>query len=257
MVTATAAPLCIDESISQILNSEQGADGEFTFVVLGDSQSIDIVYLPILEQIKEESPAFILHTGDLTFSGLEHEYEHYEDVLRSYPIPIVHVAGNHDIMQGKENYACYVGAFNWCFDYGGCRFVGLDNSSGAFSAASIDYAACTLEADSPTFLAFHHPPHYKEWDIHAMLPESNGGNGDQLLHMLQPDKVKAAFSGHLHLHDRQDIDGIPFIISGCGGARIYKFGFGVTEYGYVRVNVRGHGNEVDFTWVPLRDSPFG
>jgi 3',5'-cyclic AMP phosphodiesterase CpdA len=122
---------------------------------------------------------------------------------------------------------------------------------------SIEYAACTLEQDSPTFVAFHHPPHYKEWDIHAMLPESNGGNGDQLLHLLEEASISAAFSGHLHLHDKKTINGIPYIISGCGGARIYKFGFGVTEYGYVLVKVSDYGNDIEYNWVPLRNSPFG
>jgi 3',5'-cyclic AMP phosphodiesterase CpdA len=255
-VCASAAPLCIDENIELILDGAAAEDGSFTFAVLGDSQSVDIVYLPLLNQILEDNPAFILHTGDLTFSGSAREFEHYEDILRDYPIPIVHVIGNHDIIKDKANYYRYVGDYNWCFDFGGCRFIGLDNSSGAFLPEGIEFAYNALDPGAPIFVAFHHPPAIKKWQMHAMVADEDGGNGDQMLHILEDASVTAVFSGHLHLHDKYIINGIPYIISGCGGARIYKFGFGVTEYGYVIVSVDKFGKDINYRWVPLRDYPF-
>jgi len=251
-LTAWAAPLRIDESIELIQADSRGNDGQFTFVVLGDSQSVDIVYLPVLEQILDDDPVFILHAGDVTFSGSEQEFEHYQELIADYPIPIVHVAGNHDIVSGPANFPRYVGDSNWEFEFGGCRFIGLDNSSGAFDTETIMFAGYAIDPSMPSFLIFHHPPHYDRWEVHAMVADEDGGNGGLIARMIRQGNVQGVFSGHLHLFDQYIYSGTPHIISGGAGATLYRTRYGLSERGYVVVSVRDYGNNVSFQWTPLR-----
>lgn len=253
LLLATAslcAPLSIQENIRAILADKSGVEGGFSFVVIGDSRSGDKVYARLLEIAASYKPLFILSTGDMVNAGSEGEFKHYAKQLASLQIPIVHVPGNHDISNGRANYAKFFGPAVWYFDYGNYRFIGLDNAGGGFSAETIAFAQKALKTDKTCFVAFHKPPDMDRWKVHAMKSDGAGGRGGELLALIENATVPYVFLGHIHLYDEIDYKGTKYVISAGGGAPLYsQYGFGRAEYGFVVVHVGADG--ISHEWIPL------
>jgi hypothetical protein len=75
------------------------------------------------------------------------------------------------------------------------------------------------------FVVFHHPPY-------SSANSTDATNMDWPFAQWGADAV---FSGHQHLYERLSVDGIPYIISGLGGASISTFGT-VDPHSQVRYN---------------------
>jgi predicted phosphodiesterase len=243
----------------------------FTFIVLGDDRDSDDVYRKLLMQVNDyaaahtgaERPTFVLHTGDMVAHGTTEEWQRYASLRNSCTLPMVHVRGNHEIRAtgGASNYGRFVGNPMWVFDYGGCRFIGMDNSNGHFTPQSIsvlriylglpgaDGSQPVLPSMRRSFIVMHQPPYVGRWQVHAMRPD---GLGDQLVQAAAEAHASAVFCGHIHLYDEMDVSGVPYIISGGAGAPLYgSYGFGKAEHGFVVVHVTPA--QVSWDWVPAQD----
>lgn len=264
-----AAPVSIPESlgnqanIAEIQSLPKPAGDEFSFVVIGDSRSGDAVFTSLLSQINAYAashsgagrPLFVLHTGDIVPSGKSAEWANFSDMRSALTLPMVFVRGNHELKSGAgaADYANYIGANQWSFDFGGCRFVGLDNAAGSFGTDAAAYLSSTLDAGPAwqhAFVLFHEPPPVGRWQAHSMHDDAHGGNSAGVLAAIGDRHVSAVFLGHIHLYDEMDIGGVPYIISAGGGAPLYGYlGFGKAEHGFVVVHVAQSG--VTWDWVPL------
>jgi len=143
------------------------------------------VYRGLLKQSLEYDPAFILHTGDMVNSGTAREFKHYAGLLQDIAVPVVHVAGNHEIRYGRSTYEKWFGACNWSFDYGGCRFIGLDNPGGRFGKRDFEFVKAHLDAQVPTFVLFHKPLPLGRWKVHSMESDGAGGRGTEMHKLLK------------------------------------------------------------------------
>ncbi len=242
----------------------------FSFIVLGDDRDGEEIYRRLLAQVTDytaahsgrDKPQFILHTGDMVAHGTTAEWETYAAIRNTCALPMVHVRGNHEIRAagGASNYARFVGNTLWAFDYAGCRFIGMDNSDGRFSADGIgvlrkylglpgsDGSAPVLTAPRRSFVVMHEPPYVGHWQVHALHPDSAGGRGGEMMHAVTEAHVSAVFCGHIHMHDELQLDGVPYIISGGAGAPLYgQLGFGDAEHGFLVVHVRP--GDVSWEWV--------
>jgi hypothetical protein len=86
-----------------------------------------------------------------------------------------------------------------------------------------------------------------------MESDGAGGRGTEMHKLLKKYGVKTVFLGHIHLYDEMSYDGIEYIISGGGGAPLYRqYGFGKAEYGLLVVRVK-HG-QAQCEWVKLPDT---
>lgn len=227
-----------------------GEDGEFSFAAIGDTRSGDAVFSKLLEQIETSGAEFVVHLGDLVARGTAEEYEAYQELIDKFPLPLIPVRGNHEIASGTANFIEYIGAEHWTFDYGGYRFVGIDNGDGKFDDLALHTVKEAIGANLPTFICFHMPPPVEPWVAHSMKTDANGGGWSALQGTLTQGDVRAVFVGHLHLHDEMLIDGIPFIISGGGGSPLaLQYKFGVKEFGFYLVEV--DRSNVSWRWVPL------
>ena len=90
----------------------------------------------------KNSVKFAIVTGDLGYAGFDNAdvmFGTIQGFTRSFPIPMFHTPGNHDIvaihtvdwkkqteLHGSGAYTKYLGPIRWSFDYAGCHFVGLD-----------------------------------------------------------------------------------------------------------------------------------
>ena len=245
-----AVPLSLEKNIQAIQADQSGLEKGFLFIVLGDMRGNDDVYNRLLNKARDYKPLFILNTGDLVHKGGEGEFEHYKKLIVDFDIPILHVPGNHDVLFGSGPYRNFVGPLNWYFDYGNYRFAGLDNGAGKFSEADIEFAKKTLTDKKICLVAFHNPPPFGRWAVHAMQSDSEGGRGGDVIALMKQARVPLVFMGHIHLFDEMEVDGIKYVISAGGGAKLYgRYGFGKAEYGFVLVEVRPQG--ISYRWIPL------
>jgi Icc-related predicted phosphoesterase len=249
-LTGGAVPLSVEQNIQAILKDQSGSKEGFNFIVLGDSRGNEEIYKRLLNKAKGYKPLFILNTGDIVNEDEPSEYESYRKLIADYDIPILHIPGNHDVREGSAEYRRFVGETNWYFDYGNYRFIGLDNATGKFDDESIAFMKKTLTQTKVCLITFHKPPAIGHWTVHAMIDDQNGGRGGEVVKLIKNAGVPMVFLGHIHLYDELDIDGVKYIISAGGGAKLYgKYNFGKPEYGFVLVQVRPGG--ISHRWVPL------
>lgn len=109
--------------------------------------------LPRLERVRfivdSVKAAFAIMTGDLVKDALrvtEEEatrlYEMYDKTIKTFPVPVWNVPGNHEIfgierhkslvsekhpLYGKKMYRHYLGPDYYSFNYGGIHFIGLNS----------------------------------------------------------------------------------------------------------------------------------
>ncbi len=245
-----AVPLSLDQNINAVLAHRADVSEGFDFIVTGDSRDGPEVYTRLLNRAKAFNPLFILHTGDIVSKGRPAEYENYIKQVAPCDIPILHVAGNHDIKHGQETFRNYVGVSNWQIDLGGFRIIGLDNATGKFSAETVAFARRAFTSNKICLVAFHMPPPVARWAGHAMIRDQKGGRGHEVMGLAKEARVPLVFLGHMHLYDEMDIDGTNYIISGGAGAPLSsEYGLGKSEFGFVLVRVRPEG--ITHRWVPV------
>jgi 3',5'-cyclic AMP phosphodiesterase CpdA len=240
-----AVPLSLQENIKAVVENQPRPGKAFNFIVMGDNRDGVEVYKRLLDRTRAFEPLFILHTGDIVTNGQPSEYEDYIKQIAPFPIPILHLPGNHETRLGSETFRKYVGEPNWYFDLNGFRIIGLDNGAGKFNTDALAFAQKNLTSRKVCLVAFHVPPSIGRWAVHAMREDSG-----EVIGLIKKAKVPMVFMGHIHLYDEMDIGGTKYIISAGGGANLHgKYNFGKAEYGFVVVRVTPKG--ITHQWVPL------
>ena len=164
----------------------------FTFLHASDTH-LDSASLPRIRRLKEivteKRPDFVVLTGDLVRDALRVGEDHarplFEMVvseLKSFPVPVFTVPGNHDIfgiernlskvaadhpMYGRTMYRHHLGPDYYSFTWGGVRFLGLDSVDaddmsyyGHLDRGQLDWVGRDLAAapaDQPV-VTFNHIP---------------------------------------------------------------------------------------------------
>jgi Icc protein len=215
---------------------EHVSPADFTFVVLGDSRDNDTIFKKALALAKTYNPLFILHGGDYSNKGNDKETDHFLALINdSVPdVPFFVVIGNHE---NRKVFAEKIGPFNFSLDSDRLklRVITVDNANYALKIPERDYLKNQLVAKREhTFVAMHIPPKTSKWNWHTF---SDGAS--ELENALAENGVKAAFYFHVHLYDRDEIKGVPSIISAGAGAPLVSFGFpGEPVYHIVVVQVK-------------------
>lgn len=271
--SSKAGSLRNNDNIARIQQLPGWPQDSFSFVVIGDNRDGDATFARLVEQINAlaarqdgTQPLFVLHSGDSVAHGTNAEWDDFAKLRAKLKLPIVFVRGNHELRAaaGAENFSRRVGETDWSFDFRGCRFVGIDNSAGKFPQASRDFLRLYLGLNAKgqtteftpehTFVMFHMPLAIGRWKAHCMFEDKDGAGGGEVLEMLKAGQVDAMYLGHIHLYDTMEIEGIPFYISGGGGAPLYgKYGFGTVEHGFMLVHASRDGIRQD--WIALEDAP--
>ena len=197
----------------------------FTFVVLGDTRSNMPVARNVLTRAASEAPAFILSTGDIVRHGTVDEYltHHLPLVEATAPVPHVPAPGNHEDGPNR-NFAAFkalYGADRFSFDYGGCRFVGV-NTGDRLRLGWSDLRYLKAELDKPgarhKFVVIHIPPDY----LASAGGRGFGWTARRFLALMRRMQVTHVFAGHIHGYATEAAGGIPHTITGGGGASLAK-----------------------------------
>ena len=157
-----------------------------------------------------QTPAFVLHTGDVSHLSKPEEFGMARDLLKELRVDRVHtVPGEHDTMDdGVSGYLKFFdhdgrGRSWYSFDQGGVHFVGLNNvlnfSTGHLAALG-DEQLSWLKADlagvsrSTPIVVMAHIPLWTVWEPWGW------GTADaaQAMALLQPFGSVTVLNGHIH-----------------------------------------------------------
>jgi 3',5'-cyclic AMP phosphodiesterase CpdA len=199
-------------------------DADFTFVQISDShigfsrepnKDVIATLQQAVERINKlpETPAFLLHTGDLTHLAKPAEFDTVADVLKGVRTGKVHtVPGEHDF-DGDDN-KLYRERFGkgsrgtgwYSFDFKGVHFVGLANVANAKSGGAGGLGLLGGEqlswlekdlaglGDSTAVVVFAHVPLwmvYEKWGWGTQ-------DGEKALTLLKRFGSLTVLNGHIH-----------------------------------------------------------
>ena len=201
----------------------------FVFIALGDERSqgdegASENWPPILEQASEDSPAFILNSGDMVRDGGDenqwHNWLGASDAYHPY-FPDMPVIGNHDDGPGEGDGANYNQIFflprnevsntedYYYFIYGDAIFVGLSTQTFKGGSPQFSEQADWLDqvlTDNPKtwkFVFFHHPVYSSEdlmgWILH---PPNEADQNAALVPVFDRHHVDLIVAGHNHWYER-------------------------------------------------------
>lgn len=237
----------------------------FDFAILGDrtGNAVPGVYEQVSKEIAAHHPDFIINVGD-TIQGYDdvdtlEEWKAVRPVWKYFgDTPFYLVPGNHDIWSPASARIWREQTGHppqYSFDFRGAHVTVLDNSRadelGPDQLEFLESDLAAHAAQSPKFVFFHRP----FW----LLP-IKFQNGDFALHRIV-HKYKAGFviSGHAHIFDRSEYDGVQYVMVGSSGGSL-SHGKGPAPpspnltgeyYGYAWVSVEGSTAKLEFRRVEV------
>ncbi len=223
----------------------------FTFVVFGDTRTQYQSHQAVVERIVAQGPNFVLHIGDLVADGTapqqgETFFEIERELMARFPL--FPALGNHEGNSPRYFDLFYLpGNEHWyTFDYGNARFVCLQVDGIAdFGPQSKQYAwleeALAANMQPWLFVYFHIPPY-------SSVQDALEGDVRQVLTPLfERYGVDVVFNGHKHNYERNEVNGVTYVVTTGGGAPLYvmqereptQVAF-VLEYHFVLLEVDGN-----------------
>jgi outer membrane protein assembly factor BamB len=213
-------------------------------------RSLALVYAALARH----DPAFVLHCGDITDTGLEEEYDRYAQLIPSgLAGKLRHVPGNHETRWDASAGEAYRRRFArppYSFDAGGVHFIGLSSAlllqeHGHYRADDLAWLADDLDRaglQTPSVVFQHHPIGEDFDDVDRQ---------DRLLQVLAGRGVRGIFVGHTH-HDLVrylnglTVVGLAAVKNGpvCYWARTSAAADGTVLLRVARVDVADDGSEV-------------
>jgi 3',5'-cyclic AMP phosphodiesterase CpdA len=208
----------------------------FSFIVVGDSRNGMEQHRRVVERMAEEVPDFVLGTGDMVDEGFrEDEWQQFFDVESQLLRDNVYfpALGNHD-RQGRgrtaDSYRAYFSVPEnggdseryYAFTYASARFLVLDSNAYSFALTDqtswLERELIAARQDASIhhiFVVMHHPP---------FSISLHGGARDlreRWTPLFEKYQVSAVFSGHDHVYERAEHNGLRYFVSGGGGAPLY------------------------------------
>ena len=215
---------------------EVGADVPFSFIIMGDTRSGVDAHRRVIERVAQEVPDFVVGTGDMVDDGShEDQWQQFFDIEHQLLRDNVYfpAIGNHD-RQGRGRTAdSYRALFAvpdnggdteryYAFSYAAARFLILDSNEYSFAlsdqTAWLERELIAARQDPRVrhvFAVMHHPPF--SIAVHGGSRELR----ERWTPLFEKYQVSAVFSGHDHVYERAERNGIRYFVSGGGGAPLY------------------------------------
>ena len=182
---------------------------------------------PLHNWVREQDADLVIHTGDLTVNGADHDDDVREGahLMRALALPFLAVPGNHDVGEAGNpdqpvddvrlaRWRRHFGPDWWSRDIEGWRLVGLDSmlfgSGGAEEARQMTWLHDTLGSAGERRIA---------WFMHRPLFIDDPREGDRgywsvkpepralLLDVIRRYDVALVATGHLHKWHVATVDG--------------------------------------------------
>lgn len=213
-----------------------GRDVPITFAVVGDSRYGVEPHRKIVERVAREAPEFVLGTGDIVDDGSrQDQWQQFFDI--EGPLLRDHVyypaVGNHD-RQGRGRTAdAFRSYFSlpdsgadseryYAFTYATSRVLVLDSNIYSFAltdqTAWLERELIAARQDPGVrhiFVVMHHPPF--SISLHGGAKDLR----ERWTPLFQKYGVAAVFSGHDHVYERAEHNGVRYFVTGGAGAALY------------------------------------
>jgi 3',5'-cyclic-AMP phosphodiesterase len=242
----------------------------FKFVVMADSRvdhdpNAKEILVKALKMAAEYDPLFILHGGDIVWTGNKDSFAYFRMLINQIPelddIPIFVVVGNHEksiMVDDKSAFQYFeklIGPLNFamCLPQQHLTICGMNTADYRAYPNALTRLNYSLECyDQPIKFIFTHIPPYAgafenfQGFSNIFHPQQRSntliGGTSELLKVLSNHNVTMGFSGHIHAYIPTIIDlpyyvepnpitgraAIPWIVTGGAGAEIilgYSFHF--------------------------------
>lgn len=216
----------------------ESSGAPFRFLIYGDNRSDDETHAAVVAQMKALPGEFLLNTGDFVADGGDAaQWQRFFDI--ESPLlamrPLVSCVGNHELTDRSATaYRNYFGPSKSLADakpelsgsnrWSNARFFLVNAMTSYAEGSDRTWLERELEkSDSESDLVWrivvmHHGlwssgPHAGNVRmLEAGIPE-----------LLKKHHVDLVISGHDHIYERGASDGMPYLVSGGGGAPLYKF----------------------------------
>lgn len=204
-----------------VLNWKLAKQQSYSFASIGDSGG-DKELDWCLKRAHALGARFLLHLGDFNYqSG---DYERAIELFNNSPLPVYITIGNHDFHENGAIYGQFlreIGPLNNSFAIGKTRYANIDTAANFLPYAAGQrgnlFEQMQQQAGFTDTVAFTHRP------LHDPAPEADSnhdigssGERDWLVHSLKQVGAPTLLSGHIHIYDRSDFNGIDNIIVGQG-----------------------------------------
>jgi 3',5'-cyclic AMP phosphodiesterase CpdA len=231
-----------DQGAAQKLAVLKKLPAKFSFVVLGDNRAgdpaCDAVYQKLIAAAAARKPDVVVNTGDqIDQPGNLGHWRRFRELSRAMPAPYFLTVGNHDahvdVSGSEQTYIDQVDLpgreIYYSFTAGNALFIVLDSyRKGEDKRITGDQFAWLegLLAGSHEKLRFvfvHHPlfPEQGRGKHYGNSLDRYQEERDRLHALFKKHGVTMVFAGHEHLYLRRNVDGIPYVITGGGGAPLY------------------------------------
>ncbi|WP_211255067.1 metallophosphoesterase family protein [Palaeococcus ferrophilus] len=198
----------------------------------------------IVNEINNGPFDLVIHTGDVTNSGLREEYEHAAYALKKIKKPLIVVPGNHDARNvGYELFEHYIGPTTGVYEKGDLVVIWLDStipdlSDGRVGGYKFRWLKERLEEYS-----------HKRFKIiaahHHLVPLPDTGrernvlfNAGDVLELLLSHDVNLYSCGHKHVPNVYRVEGLVVDNAGCTSCRKTRKG-DVNSYNIITIHDDG------------------
>lgn len=210
------------------------------FIVYGDTRSRAAQHRAIVQAIVARAPDWVLHTGDLLDDGRdERQWQSFFEI--EAPLldhtPWLAVVGNHELVRpsstGLDHFRRYVHCepsspspeIDTTFSWANVFVVAVNAYDDFSDVTKMQWLERALAQ------ARHDADESHGWLLFASHwgPRSSGPHGDNrpfrrvnMDAVLRRHRVDLVISGHDHAYERGDDQGLRYLVSGGGGAPLYR-----------------------------------
>lgn len=224
---------------------------------------------PTFTKINKENPLFVIHMGDMICGGtkwlgikykdIENQYIALYSLMSNFKPILYNVKGEMDLLgSSSEIYMKYTKrAGYYSFNYGNIHFIILDTNdlqAGKIGKKQIEWLEKDLQynRDSEAVFIFTHHPLFVPREERDSVDIVRCDEYDRLHKIFVKYPVKAVFSGHLQSFYRTSMEGILYVIAGCGGynSKYYEGCYQYYRIDYNAGNIRISPNIVSRADIP-------
>jgi len=232
--------------------------GDISFAVFGDCRDDFSCLGAILRHISTTPNLdFAICIGDLVDQGDREDFYFFlEEVKRNLKIPFLTALGNHDTEpNGPGAYGRIFGPLYYSFEIGKNHFTVMN---GASTKMLDPEQRIWLEKDlaaargCATRLVFTHIPLYDPRGgslAHCMQPAA----AKDLVDLFTEYRVTHVFSSHIHGYFTGAWEGIPYTITGGGGAPLQGNTPDHFFFHYLLVDIKGGAVGIEMRKIPSQD----